>query len=59
MALYRGKGLNDPKKVIIIHQAEEIVAENIFSDPGTIKNIKAGGHIFSTTKITQIGYQIK
>ena len=51
MALYRGKGLNDLKKVIVILQAEEVVAENIFSDPETIKSIKAGDHIYRTTKI--------
>ena len=50
--LYRGKGLTDPKEVIVIHQAEEGVAKHIFSDPETIKNIEAGGHIYSTTKIT-------
>ena len=50
--LYRGKGLTDSKNVIVIHQAEEGVAKRIFSDPGIIKNIEAGGHIYSTTKIT-------
>ena len=50
--LYRGKSLADPKEVIVIHQAEEGVAKNVFSDPETIKNIEAGGHIYSTTKIT-------
>ena len=50
--LYRGKGLTDSKNVIVIHQAEEGVAKHIFSDPETIKNIEAGGHIYSTTKIT-------
>ena len=56
--LYRGKGLTDPKEVIVIHQAEEGVAKHIFSDPETIKNIEAGGHIYSTTK-PQVEYQIK
>ena len=50
--LYRGKSLIDPKEVIVIHQAEEGVAKRVFSDPETIKNIEAGGHIYSTTKIT-------
>ena len=50
--LYRGKGLTDPQEVIVIHQAEEGVAKHVFSDPETIKNIEAGGHIYSTTKIT-------
>ena len=50
--LYRGKSLIDPKKVIVIHQAEEGVAKHVFSDPETIKNIEAGGHIYSTTKVT-------
>ena len=50
--LFRGKGLTDPKEVIVIHQAEEGIAKHIFSDPETIKNIEAGGHIYSTTKIT-------
>tara|TARA_S200000501_G_scaffold105565_1_gene98943 strand:- start:747 stop:1031 length:285 start_codon:yes stop_codon:yes gene_type:complete len=50
--LFRGKGLTDPKEVIVIHQAEEGVAKHIFSDPETIKNIEGGGHIYSTTKIT-------
>ena len=49
--LYRRK-LTDSKKVIVIHQAEEGVAKHIFYDPETIKNIEAGGHIYSTTKIT-------
>ena len=49
---YRGKGLTDPNEVIVIHQAEEGVAKHIFSDPGTIKNIEAGGHIYRTTKFT-------
>ena len=31
--IYRGKGLTDPKEVIVIHQAEEGVAKHIFSDP--------------------------
>ena len=31
--LYRGKGLTDPKEVIVIHHAEEGVAKNIFSNP--------------------------
>ena len=46
--LYRGKGLTNSKEVIVIHQAEEGVAKHIFSDPETIKNIEAGGHIYST-----------
>ena len=50
--LYRGKSLNDPQEVVVIHQADEGVAKHIFSDPETIKNIEAGGHIYSTTKIT-------
>ena len=50
--LYRGKGLTDPKEVIIIHQAKEGVAKYIFSDPETINNIEARGHIYNTTKIT-------
>ena len=50
--LYRGKSLTDPQEVIVIHQAEEGVAKHVFSDPETIKNIEAGGHIYSTTKIT-------
>ena len=49
--LYRGKGLTDPKEVIVIHQAEEGVAKHIFSDPETIKNIEAGGHIYSLSLI--------
>ena len=51
-SLYRGKSLTDPQEVIVIHQAEEGVAKHVFSDPETIKNIEAGGHIYSTTKIT-------
>ena len=50
--IYRGKGLTDAQEVIVIHQAEEGVAKHIFSDPATIKKIEAGGHIYSTTKIT-------
>jgi len=50
--LYRGKSLTDPQEVIVIHQAEEGVAKHIFSDPEIIKKIEAGGHIYSTTKIT-------
>ena len=50
--LYRGKSLTDPQEVIVIHQAEEGLAKHIFSDPETIKNVEAGGHIYSTTKIT-------
>ena len=50
--LYRGKSLIDPQEVIVIHQAEQGVAKHIFSDPETIQNIEAGGHIYSTTKIT-------
>ena len=49
--LYRGKGLTDPKEVIVIHQAVEGVAKHIFSDPETIKNIEDGAYIYSTTKI--------
>ena len=50
--LYRGKSLTDPQEVIVIHQAQEGLAKHIFSDPETIKNVEAGGHIYSTTKIT-------
>ena len=50
--LSRGKSLIDPKEVIVIHQAEEGVAKRVFLDLETIKNIEAGGHIYSTTKIT-------
>ena len=50
--LYRGKSLTDSQEVIVIHQAKEGVAKHVFSDPETIKNIEAGGHIYSTTKIT-------
>ena len=50
--LYRGKSLIDPIEVIVIHQAEEGVAKDVFSDPETIKNIEATGHVYSTTKIT-------
>ena len=52
LPLYRGKSLTDPREVIVIHQAEEGVAKHVFSDPETIKNIEAGGHIYNTTKIT-------
>ena len=50
--LYRGKSLIDPIEVIVIHQAEEGVAKDVFSDPETIKDIESGGHIYSTIKIT-------
>ena len=50
--IYRGKSLIDPKEAIVIHQGEEGVAKHVFSDPETINNIEAGGHIYSTTKIT-------
>ena len=50
--LYRGKSLIDSKEVIVIHQAQEGVAKHVFSDPEIIKKIEAGGHIYSTTKIT-------
>ena len=50
--LYRGKSLTDPQEVIVIHQADEGLAKHVFSDPETIKNIEAGGHIYSTTNIT-------
>ena len=52
--IYRGKSLTDPQEVIVIHQAEEGVAKNIFSDPETIRNFEAGGHIYSTSKITSL-----
>ena len=48
--LYRGKSTSDPQEVIVIHQAEEGIVKNVFSDPQTIKNIEASGHIYSTTK---------
>ena len=50
--IYRGKSLIDSKEVIVIHQGREGVAKHVFSDPETIKNIEAGGHIYSTTKLT-------
>ena len=50
--LYRGKSLINPKEVIVINQAEEVVGKHVFSDPETIKNIKSGEHIYSTTKIS-------
>ena len=50
--IYRGKSLIDSKEVIVIHQGKEGVAKHVFSDPETIKNIEAGGHIYSTTKMT-------
>ena len=49
---FQSKGLTDPKEVIVIHQAKEGVAKYIFSDPETINNTEAGGHIYSPTKIT-------
>ena len=55
--IYRGKGIIDPKEVNVIHQAEEGVAKHVFSDPETIKNIEASGHVYSTTK-SQVGFQI-
>ena len=50
--LYRGKSIIDPIEVIVIDQAEEGVAKHVFSDPETINNIEASGHVYSTTKIT-------
>ncbi len=50
--IYRGKSLIDPKEANVIHQSEEGVAKHVFSDPETINNIEAGGHIYSTIKIT-------
>ena len=50
--IYLGKSLIDPKEAIVIYQAEEGVAKHVFSNPETNKNIEAGGHIYSTTKIT-------
>ena len=48
--LYRGKSIIDPQDVIVIHQAEEGVVKHVFSDPQTIKNVEASGHIYNTTK---------
>ena len=50
--LYRGKSLIDPKEAIVRHQAEEGVDKHVFTDTETINNIEAGGHIYSTRKIT-------
>jgi len=50
--IYRGKSLTNAKEVIVIHQAQKGVTKQVFSDPETIKNIEAGGHIYSTTQIT-------
>ena len=50
--IYRGKSINDPQQVIVIHQAEEGIVKHVFSDPETIKNIEDSGHIYSTTKTT-------
>jgi len=38
--------------VIFIHQSEEGVANHVFSDPETTKNIESEGNIYSTKKIT-------
>ena len=57
-SLYRGKGVTDPKEVIVIYQASILFivwgSENIFLATPYL----AGGHIYSTTK-SQVGYQIK
>ena len=50
--IYLCKSIIEPIEVIVIHQAEEGVAKHVFSDPRTIKNIEASGHVYSTTKIT-------
>ena len=50
--IYRVKSCIDPREAIVIDQAEEGVDKHVFSDPETINNIEAGGHIYSTTKIT-------
>ena len=50
--LNSGKSLIDPIKVIFIHQAEEGFPKHVFSDPKTLKNIEAIGHVYSTTNIT-------
>tara|TARA_B100000700_G_C14473219_1_gene591643 strand:+ start:199 stop:477 length:279 start_codon:yes stop_codon:yes gene_type:complete len=48
--LYRGLSKTDPQLVIVIHQAQEGVAEAFFeSSRGPIE---AGGHIWDSTKIS-------
>ena len=53
MSIYRSKSLSNPKEVIVIHQAEEGVADKICSDPEIIKKFEAGVHIYSSTIVTR------
>jgi len=50
--IYKGKSITDPQEVMVIHQAEEGVVRQIFSDPETIRKVEKSGHIYSTTKTT-------
>ncbi len=46
--LFRGVSINDPKKVVVIHQSKPGAVEKLLSD--NKKMIESTGHIMQTTK---------
>ncbi len=48
--IFRGVSLNDPSKVVVIHQSEPGVVKKLLSD--NKKMIEKTGHVMRTTNIT-------
>ncbi len=48
--IFRGVSINDPNKVVVIHQSEPGVVKKLLSD--NKKKIEASGHVMRTTNIT-------
>ncbi len=46
--IFRGVSINDPTRVVVIHQSQPGVVEKLLSDNREM--IEAGGHIMRTTK---------
>ncbi len=53
--LFRGVNIDDPTKVVVIHQSKPGSVERILSD--NQKMIEAGGHIIRTTKTTNWDFE--
>ena len=53
--IFRGVNIKDPKKVVVIHQAEAGLVEKLLST--NKKVIESKGHIMKTTKISNWSFQ--
>ena len=51
--LYRGINKKDPKRALVIFQAQEGVAIKMWEDPKAKEIIQSSGHIYDQTTVTQ------